>query len=189
MNPTNEPYDPNPSTPRARAREAGAGEGEGEGSGVKAGTSPPPVQAETPEAAWQGAEPEGDTRIRELAAQGYSQREIAQEVGCSRQPVEDVLAGIKRNSCEKGQPEPEPEPDDDAAVFDSTSADDRVNEAISTAWQTLVKELGGGRLMEVVDMDMLERAREAEQAQSGAGRMQLMSEARRAAERASEAAE
>jgi predicted transcriptional regulator len=66
---------------------------------------------------------------------------------------------------------------------------ERVNEAISTAWQTLVKELGGGRLMEVVSMDMLERARVAEQAEAGAGRMQLMSEARQAAERASEAAE
>jgi phage N-6-adenine-methyltransferase len=66
-----------------------------------------------------------DARIHELADAGWSQREIAEEVGCGNSTVDRVLGAPKRNGCETGRPQPEfdPEPDDHA-VFDSTSFGD-----------------------------------------------------------------
>jgi hypothetical protein len=58
-----------------------------------------------------------------------------------------------------------------------------VNSAIQQAFQMLREDVGGSAVMQLVDMDMLARAREAERKKRDAGRQLLLREAIEAARR------
>jgi hypothetical protein len=63
------------------------------------------------------------------------------------------------------------------------ATEDRVNSAIQQAFQMLREDVGGSAVMQLVDMDMLARAREAERKKRDAGRQLLLREAIEAARR------
>jgi len=89
-------------------------------------------------------QPERNARIRDLAEQGYSQRQIAREVGVSVGEVNKTVH--EADSTQNEQPDTDADTDDDtpaddAAVFDSTPAGDlarrpraRPNASVSTGF-------------------------------------------------------